>query len=79
MAGPAGRPAYAPEALRRVRRSFSEGGSPPGKNCPVQASGVKEESLACTWTSARVYLLDFARAPPDTITDSAALLLPEAV
>jgi hypothetical protein len=25
-----------------------------------------------------VYLLDFARAPPDTITDSAALLLPEA-
>jgi hypothetical protein len=55
------------------------GRSPPGKNCPVQASGVKEESLACTWTSARVYLLDFARAPPDTITDSAALLLPEAV
>jgi hypothetical protein len=55
------------------------GRSPPVKNCPVQASGVKEESLACTWTSARVYLLDFARAPPDTITDSAALLLPEAV
>jgi len=48
-------------------------------DCPVQASGVKEESLACTWTSARVYLLDFARAPPDTITDSADLLLPEAV
>ena len=49
------------------------------RNCPVQASGVKEESLACTWTSARVYLLDFARAPPDTITDSADLSLPEAV
>ena len=26
-----------------------------------------------------VYLLDFARAPPDTITDSAALSLPEPV
>ena len=47
--------------------------------CPVQAGGVKEESPACTWTSTRVYLLDFAWAPPDTITDSAALALPEAV
>ena len=26
-----------------------------------------------------VYLLDFARAPPDTITDSAALPVPEPV
>ena len=80
------------EALRRLRRSGagrrgpasdgvggSGGAQPPGKK--LSGAGERGEGGVARLhvDVSAVYLLDLARAPPDTITDSAALLLPEAV
>ncbi len=64
---------------RRSRRRFG-GAKPPGGKCP--GAGERGEGGVARLhvdVNAVGYLLDFARAPPDTITDSAALSLPEAV
>jgi len=48
-------------------------------NCPVQTGGGEGGVARLHVDVSAVYLLDFARAPPDTITDSADRSLPDAV